>query len=154
MALIPSVKISEQEVNKILAINESHFTDLKAVEIKPAKLTRTLAAFANSEGGEIYIGISEDQTRLIRIWSGFASDEDANAHIAVFEELFPIGADSQMSFLSSDSKKGLVLKVEVPKSRSIKTASDGVVYVRRGAQNLPIDDATRLEILRRDKGIS
>ncbi len=50
--------------------------------------------------------------------------------------------------------RGLILKVEVPKSREIKKASDGKVYVRRGAQNLPIDTQERLDILRRDKGIS
>lgn len=154
MASIPTIAISTQEVNKILATNEDHFTDLKAIEIKPAKLTRTLAAFANAEGGEIFIGISEDQTRQIRTWNGFLTEEDANAHIAVFESLFPIGVDSNMCFLSAKEHQGVVLKIEIPKSRNIKIASDGIVYVRRSAQNLPVDDPIRLDILKRDKGIS
>ena len=154
MATIPSVKVSEQEIKKILALTEGHFTDLKAVEIKPAKLTRTLAAFANAEGGEIYIGVAEDQTRQLRTWHGFVTEEEANAHIAVFEELFPVGANSSLCFLLSDTESGIVLKVEIPKSRTIKSASDGLVYVRRGAQNLPVSDSERLEILKREKGIS
>ncbi len=154
MATIPTVNVSAEEINKILSISEGHFTDLKAIDIKPAKLTRTLSAFANAEGGEIYIGIAEDQTRQIRTWCGFESEENANAHIAIVDEFFPIGADSQMCFLSSNSNNGFVVKVEIHKSRAIKQASDSIVYVRRGAQNLPLTDQTRLEILRRDKGIS
>ena len=65
---------------------------------------------------------------------------------------FPIGADSRIAFLFSEGKPGLVVKVDVPKSRDIKKASDGKVYARRGAQNLPVDSDERLEILRRIRG--
>jgi ATP-dependent DNA helicase RecG len=147
-------KLSDAEVQKLLSCAEGHFLDLKSREIKPAKLSRSICAFANSEGGELFIGIVEDQLQNIRTWDGFANEEAANGHVQLFEELFPIGADSMVTFLSSDGLSGLILKVEVPKSKEIKRASDGKVYVRRGAQNLPVEAQDRLEILRRDKGLS
>lgn len=154
MATIEICKLSDSEVQKLLACSEGHFLDLKSREIKPSKLSRTIASFANAEGGEIFIGISEDKQLNRRVWDGFPNEESANGHVQLFDELFPIGADSTITFLYSDSLIGLVLKVEVPKSREIKRASDGKVYARRGAQNIPVETEDRLEILRRDKGLS
>lgn len=154
MASIETYRLSDSEVQKLLACSEGHFLDLKSREIKPSKLSRTIAAFANAEGGELFIGIVEDKKRNLRVWDGFPNEEATNGHVQVFDELFPVGADSTMTYLFADSQPGLILKVEVPKSREIKRASDGKVYARRGAQNLPIETEDRLEILRRDKGLS
>jgi hypothetical protein len=57
---------------RILATTEGHFADLKAHEIAPAKLTNTLSAFANADGGELHIGIAEDKKDGGRNWNGFA----------------------------------------------------------------------------------
>ncbi len=154
MAKIETSKLSDSEVQKLIDCTEGHFLDLKSCEIKPSKLSRTIAAFANAEGGELIIGISEDKQQKIRTWEGFSNEEAANSHIQVFDELFPLGTDSMMSFLCSDGLPGVILKVEVPKSTEIKRASDGKVYVRRGAQNIPIETEDRLQILRREKGLS
>ncbi|MGC8494253.1 MAG: ATP-binding protein [Syntrophobacteraceae bacterium] len=154
MAKVEYVKVNEEEVQKLLACSEGHFLDLKSKNIQPSKLSRTLAAFANAEGGELFIGMSEDKSRGIFIWDGFSNEEAANGHVQLFEQLFPLGPDSALAFLHSDVRNGLILKVEIPKSRAIKLASDGKVYIRRGAQNLPVDSNERMEVLRRDKGLS
>ena len=54
-----STKLSEEQVASVLSIEEGHLHDLKAIEIKPSKLTETVSAFANASGGEIYVGIDE-----------------------------------------------------------------------------------------------
>jgi ATP-dependent DNA helicase RecG len=89
--------ISDAEVNKLLAIEEGHFADLKAIETLPAGLTRAIAALSNAEGGELFIGIDENRTTKKRRWRGFANQEAANAHIQVFEQLFPLGTDYNTS---------------------------------------------------------
>jgi ATP-dependent DNA helicase RecG len=150
---ITIVTITPDERDKILAFSEGHFGDLKAIEIGPAKLTRTIAALSNAEGGEIYVGVAEQLPAKTRTWRGFAAVEDANAHLQVFEPLFPLGDGYAYTFLESPGYPGLVLKVDVGKSRDVKTASDGVVYVRRGAQNLPVKDEAGLLRLKRNKGL-
>lgn len=45
------------------------------------------------------------------------------------------------------------LKIDIAKSRDIKKASDGVVYLRRGAQNLRVTTEEALTRLRRNKGL-
>ncbi|WP_166170491.1 RNA-binding domain-containing protein [Acinetobacter sp. SA01] len=147
--MLETIKISALEAEKILELSEGHFLDFKSIRISPVKLTKAIAAFANAEGGELYIGIEDDP----REWSGFENIEHANAHIQILDSLFPLGTDIEYEFLKSELQKGLVLKVIINKSRDLKSASDGKVYIRRGAQSLPIDDQGRLQSLRRDKGI-
>ena len=61
--------ISSMDAEKIVALSESWIVDMKGKDIKPAKLSRNVSAFANSNGGEIYLGISylddKDQYSLI-----------------------------------------------------------------------------------------
>lgn len=149
---IQVVNISDQEVEKVLSCEESHFVDLKAIEIAPSKLTRSISAFTNSEGGELYIGI--DESSNIRSWRGFSNIEAANAHIQVFEHLFPLGDGYSCLFLGNSVYPGLVLKIEISKSREIRTASNGIAYLRRGAQNLPQTSDEELSRLRRAKGLT
>lgn len=150
---VPIIDIPKAAKEKILALCESHFCDLKGTAIKPAKLTRTIAAFSNAEGGEIYIGIEEHKDTRVNTWNGFNVPEDANGHLQAFEELFPLGDGYGYSFLRSADERGLVLKVDVRKSRDVKSASDKTVLVRRGAQNLPIESSDALTRLRRNKGL-
>src|SRR5438094_6847329 len=56
---IQTLTISDDEVKKVLTIEEGHFTDVKAIETSPAALTRAIAALSNAEGGELFIGIDE-----------------------------------------------------------------------------------------------
>ena len=150
---IPIIDISQSERDKILALRETHFCDLKSILIKPAKLTRTIAALSNAEGGEIYIGLEEEKTTRASTWMGFYIPEDANGHLQIFESLFPLGEGYGYTFLGSTGDPGFVLKVDVSKSREVKSASDGKVFLRRGAQNLPVDSDEALTRLRRNKGL-
>jgi ATP-dependent DNA helicase RecG len=147
------IDVSEAERDKILALHESHFCDVKSTLIKPAKLTRTIAALSNAEGGEVYVGVEEDKPNRVTTWSGFRVPEDANGHLQAFEALFPLGEGYGYGFLRSQGARGLVLKIDVGKSRDVKTASDNNVYIRRGAQNLPVDSQESLTRLRRNKGL-
>lgn len=152
---IPVDEITDKQLQEVLSYTESHFLDLKAKEIKPSKLTKAISAFANADGGEIYIGISEKVTLPFpHKWEGFADAEDANAHIQVFESLFPLGEDYSYSFLSHRRQTGVVLHVSVRKTKAVVRANDGIPYIRRGAQSLPVDTPAKLALLERNKGIT
>lgn len=154
MTGIGTSKLTVAETDKLLNLQEGHFVDLKAIEISPAKLTRSLSAFANAEGGELFVGIDEDKKTNTRTYRGFKNQEGANGFLQTFERLFPFGNDHQYSFLESDKAAGYVLRVEIQKSRDIKLSSDGIPYVRRGAQNLPVDTEEAKAQLKRNKGIT
>lgn len=146
--------VTAAQAQKILSVPEGHFWDVKSKDISPSKLTKTMSAFANADGGELYVGIDEDRQAGRNSWRGFANQEAANGHLQAFEQLFPLGSEFEYMFLSSGDQPGPVLQVFIHKTAAIKTASDGKVYLRRGAQNLPIAGAEELQRLSYNKGLS
>lgn len=64
---IQKISVPKNQVHKILQIEEGHFEDLKAIDISPAKLTKAISAFANADGGELYVGIEKDPMGKITV---------------------------------------------------------------------------------------
>lgn len=152
---ISVIDIGRRDVAKTLALEESHFVDVKSTRVSPAKLTKALSAFANADGGELFIGVEENQARSEKTWRGFPRQEEANGHIQALEELFPLGENVSYEFLRPpNGRSGLVLHVTVQKAREVKYASDRVPYVRRNAANQPVNTPAALELLKRNKGLT
>ena len=150
------VEISGAERDRLLTLEESHFIDLKAVEIAPGKLSRTVSAFANASGGDVYIGLGESAdffgTR-VRHWKGFKDAEAANAPPNV-RPAVSIGIRLQLRVSASGRfHPGWSFTLQFRRPSQIARATDGTAYIRRGAQNLPVKGAEGLERLRLDKGV-
>jgi ATP-dependent DNA helicase RecG len=123
--------------NHLLSLNENHFTDFKSRQIKPAKLQETFVAFANADGGELYIGLEDKKKGVDRI-IGFSMQEDANDIIDVLLtktnpsvegvdlEFFDFGAD------------GFILHITIPKSPKVHYTDEGKCYVRLNASSRSI----------------
>lgn len=147
--------ISKEDAQVIIDIEEGHFSDVKAREIAPAKLSRSISAFANTAGGDIYIGIAENEKDGVkdREWIGLVDQEAANGFLQMIEGLDPLGAHWRAEFLTSEDQPGYVLHLFMQKTRKIINATNGTAYVRRGAQNLPVQSEEALRALEYDKGI-
>lgn len=89
-----------------------------------------------------------------RIWDGFPNDEAANGHIQALEQRFPLGTDFQYEFLEGAGVPGLVLHLQIAKTQEITKAADGTIYVRRGAQSLPVTLPQDIQRLEYSKGIT
>ena len=138
--------------HRLKVLQETQFVDVKAKEIAPSKLSRSIAAFCNTDGGVLVIGIG--QQGPTRIWDGFVEVEEANPIFQLVHELFPLNNPITSTFYTSSSEKGLVLVLEMTKTAHIVKASDGKPYVRRAASNLPILTADQLKQLELTKGVS
>jgi ATP-dependent DNA helicase RecG len=79
--------------------------------------------------------------------------EAANPIFQVVEKMFPLGNHYKATFLFSEGHTGVILHLVLFKTSGIATASDGIPYVRRGAQNLPVQGADSLRRLELDKGV-
>ena len=148
--------VSPFQRDALLRLAEDHFHDLKALEIAPGKLTQTISAFANAAGGELYVGVDEKAINGVkeRSWRGFADPEAANGHVQAFEQVLPFGTDCSGTFLRCAGQAGLVLQLQVNKTRRICKATDSIAYVRRGAQKIPYRTDEQLQRLRLDKGLA
>lgn len=147
-------EISDAQAASLLSLEEGQFGDLKSRLIPPAQLTKFISALANSDGGDAYIGINEIPPDKRREWDGFPNVEACNGHLQIFERLFPLGTDFQYEFLKWLTHSGLVLHVQINKTQSIMKASNGLPYIRRGAQSLPVDTPELLRRLEYAKGIT
>ncbi|WP_311568499.1 RNA-binding domain-containing protein [Photobacterium arenosum] len=129
--------IAQDEINSLLSLNEDHFNDVKSKRINPAKLQETFVAFANSDGGDLYVGIedkSESGERIV----GFEEQEDANAIIStLLEETAPAVENVLIEFLEVEGR-GLVLHFGIPKSPKVHYTASGDCYIRINASKRKI----------------
>lgn len=151
--MYPVYEIDESQAQNILSIQENFLNDVKAKEIKPAKLSETVSAFANAIGGDIYIGIAENSITGERIWDGFGDPEDANDFAHVLFQCHPFGNHLKFEFLQSPGRKGLVLHINVRKVKEIVKSSSSEVFVRVNAGKQKIDTPEKLKRLELDKGV-
>jgi len=151
--LVEQKTVGADEVARILALPESHFLDVKRIEVSPAKLSESISAFANTAGGELFVGIGEKPDEAKRFWRGFATMEDANGLFQVIARMAPLANHYGATFLSAPTDAGYVLHLVIPKTMDILTATDGVAFIRHNAQNLRVTGEDALRRLRLDKGI-
>jgi ATP-dependent DNA helicase RecG len=145
--------ISADDALAVASRQEDHFFDRKAAAIKGAKLQKGAVAFANSDGGEIFVGVadSDDEPDPPKRWQGVPNIEDFNQLIQALSEVQP-ALPMELAFLRADGAPHYVLHVQLEKSQSVHKTSDGTVYERRGAQSLPVTDPARITALSFAKG--
>ncbi len=145
------IQIDQTKLAALKSRQESHFFDFKSKRIQPAKLSQTLCALANADGGEVYVGIEDPSNGWV--WDGFANMEEANAIIQIVNQLFPLSGGCKCEFIEASGCSGYALQLEVQKTADIKKATNGTVYIRRGAQNLPLNSRAELDRLDLNKGL-
>jgi ATP-dependent DNA helicase RecG len=150
------IPITQRQRDLILALEEDHFHDVKSREIRPAKLSESISAFANSGGGEIYIGVQEEKrgATKVRVWRGFDDVEACNGVLQMLNQIAPLADFISTAFLACEGEAGVILKIEILRNGAITKSTDGMPYIRKGAQKLPVDTEEALERLKLDKGIA
>lgn len=144
-----SRQLDKRHATILRLAKESQFVDRKSRRVKPAKLSQTISAFCNADGGSIIVGVEDDN-----VWDGFTVPEEANGIEQLLHELFPLAQPISIQYFSALEQVGLIMFLEVPKTSEIVKSSDGKVYHRRGASNQPVVTADQLKRLELNKGIS
>ena len=154
--MVEQKQIDRKEAILILGTVESHFADVKRVDVSPAKLSESISAFANAAGGELFIGIGKSVGASGRFWKGFASMEEANGLFQLLERMLPLGNHYHATWLHSSDKDfpGYVLNLVIGKTQEAIPSSDGSYFVRRNSQNIRVVGADALQRLKFDKGIA
>jgi ATP-dependent DNA helicase RecG len=123
----------KDEQEKLLKTKEDHFNDLKGKNIAPSKLQETFVAFANADGGELWIGV-EDEKNIGQRLNGFSTKEKANDMVHTLLELTnPAVENVDIEFIDF-SEKGFVLHFNIPKSSKVHYCSNGDCFLRINAR--------------------
>lgn len=134
--MIEERNLNAAETQKLLAAEEDHFFDFKSKDIQPAKLQETFVAFANADGGDIYVGVEDRKCKGERL-QPFVAKEDANAILAVLlEQTAPAVENVAIEFLTVTG--GSVLHISVPKSPKVHYTASGDCFVRLNAAKVKI----------------
>jgi ATP-dependent DNA helicase RecG len=137
--------LSDVDAALMTTRDEDHFFDRKALGASGKTVQKIAVALANADGGEFAIGIAddEDEPNPAKRWDGAIKPEDFNSHVQAISEIKP-QLTAEYSILDSPVRSGLVLLVRVEKSSEVHQTADGSVYVRKGAQSLPLKDQQRI----------
>lgn len=147
-------EMTEKQVAQIFQIEEDHFNDFKSKDISGQKLSKSISAFGNASGGDIYIGIREENDTKTKHWEGFNHIEDANGFIQVIESIPEAASYYNAEFLKHPSLSTYVLKLSIFKTKAIVKTTDDKIFVRKGSQCLPVGTPEKLRRLELDKGIT
>lgn len=139
----------------LLEREEDHFYDKKSIRIGGAGLQKALVGFANSDGGDLIIGLEDAKTEseLNKQWQGCATLEEFNGLLQAITEITP-QIPCSMNFLSSKGNVGYILLIQIDKSSQVHQTSSKDIYIRKGAQTLPIKDPEQLISLKFSKGLA
>lgn len=122
----------------------------------PNSLSKEIVAFANTEGGEIYIGIN-DKGEVVGVEN---PDEVMTrvsnvVHDTIFPEIIPF---VQIKAIEMNEKPVVKITVSVGAQRPYYLAKDGLkpkgVYVRRGSASVPLSEAGIREMIMETSGKS
>jgi ATP-dependent DNA helicase RecG len=152
-SVLRTITISETEFKEIANRDESHFFDLKEMTVGGKSIQKIGVAFSNADGGELLIGIKDKKAggKVEQRWEGITDIEQLNSHLQVLFEVKP-PRDIRYELLRRESADGYALRVLIEKGTQVCATADGTVYVRQGAQSLPVKDPERIQQLNFAKG--
>jgi ATP-dependent DNA helicase RecG len=148
------VELSKEEVNRILCLEEDWTMDKKGKDIAPSKLSHSVSAFANTNGGELYIGLSHyPGEKSTYYWDGFSTKEEFNQIIDIITSVCPGYDDCSFEFCDGEDCGTVILHVTIQKTQRVIRATNNTPYLRVGVQNIPQTTQEQIRQLEYDKGI-
>jgi len=127
----------DKEEKNLLTREEDHFFDVKSVRSIPASIQPDFAAFANSDGGNLYVGIEDRKTVGERV-IGFKTIEGANDLLKLLlEDTNPAVENVDVEFIDFGAR-GYVLHLSIPKSPRVHYTSKEECYIRINASTVRI----------------
>ncbi len=140
-------------INELLEYPEGKTLEFKRDLSSPSPILKTLVAFANTAGGRLVIGITDDKQRL-GVENPLDEEERLSSLIAdsISPRLVP-----NIELLTVEDKTLLVVEVFLSNSRPHYLNRKGIeqgVYVRLGSSNRQADHALIGELRRSVEGIA
>jgi ATP-dependent DNA helicase RecG len=150
--MIEIKEIKENEFKILLRTDESHFFDFKQ-KTNFDKIAKTASAFANADGGDLYIGIA-DKKEATRISGFYENPEDANGHIREIVNIFAAGVEfCRLQILKSDwISCTFFVHAKIDRTPFIVKTPRGEIYKRLNASDIQVTGG-QINALEMEKGV-
>jgi predicted HTH transcriptional regulator len=151
---LPQSDLSRQDLKNLISTGEGAFLEFKQKVASPEKIAREIAAFANSKGGQILVGIG-DRGEIIgtesymeeEFWLNQAAQDECIPMVPITLELLHVGQKD-------------VLVVKVPEAAQkpvyVKGKKRRKVYIRQNDESL-LAGEDFIEVMKRgysDEGVT
>ncbi len=139
------------EWNSLLDLQPDSFRAFCSATTPVEQWSRSLSALANSNGGELYLGLEyTGGDRLSPL--PFTAVEEVEALLPMLRDLLPL--EHLYSLCLLQGEEGYVLQIKVCRTAGLLCACDGAAYVRKGDRDQVCDSPESLRSLRWEKGLS
>ncbi len=135
--------MSDEVIQGRLPAGEDGSTEFKRDTRSVAAIGRTVCAFLNTDGGQVYCGIADDGVVV-----GVRGDAAAHAQALERELRASISPTSLFSADVVTMGGRSVVVVEVPEGHDRPYVFKGAVYLRRGVETVPADAAMLKDLVR------
>jgi ATP-dependent DNA helicase RecG len=142
--------LTEQQMLDDMRRDEQQRVEFKEGFIKTSELAEQIMAFANAEGGTIYLGIADRPTPHLsgKIQQVTKSDYD-NIHRAARDLLIPPVVGVTAHQIEVQGK--IVLPIIVPCTGNLHQHRNGRILIRRGSENVALlGEALRQALMERE----
>lgn len=139
------------DIDYILGLEEGSVFDRKSIKIKPKELAKHIIAFANSDGGMIAIGIT-DNKRIIEGIDYY--EEKINEILEVpFKYCFPSirVRSKRIKCVDSDGFDNHILLMEIESDSVVHKNQQDEVFIRVGDKSIKLNFEERIQLMY-DKG--
>lgn len=139
------------DIDYILGLEEGSVFDRKSIKIKPKELAKHIIAFANSDGGMIAVGIT-DNKRIIEGIDYY--EEKINEILEVpFKYCFPSirVRSKRIKCIDSDGFDNHILLMEIESDSVVHKNHQDEVFIRVGDKSIKLNFEERIQLMY-DKG--
>ena len=149
--LLQRKTLSSTELKKLLSLQSDDFHAFRSALSPVEQWSTDLSALANSNGGELYLGLEYRSSDGLHT-APFPNASEAENVIPVLRELLPLSHlySPTLLFLPDG---GCILHITVCRPQNLVCAVDGAIYTRTGGKTLLCIDPERFRSLRREKGL-
>jgi ATP-dependent DNA helicase RecG len=146
-----TTNLDAAQTEALLALSESHFLDFKDKR-GVAKAAKSASAFANADGGDLYVGIG-DHKEVNRTAHLFVDAEEANGIITQVINQFNEGPELVTCQFLQLNGAGLCEAFTIQKTPFVVKTMDGRIYRRQNAQDREIKLPQEIMRLELEKGV-
>lgn len=148
--------IEDMRIEDILLLPEGRRVEFKETIPERSDLARTIVAFSNDAGGELYIGIKDNPRRVIGIPEDYLTMYEEQISNIIFDRCYPT-IIPDITILTADDKyliRVTIYRGSMPAYYLKDKGKMNGTYIRVGSSNRKADEGIIAELERRKRNIS